>query len=44
RMVVDHNLAPQDPLAIGESDEAAIDAVLGEGPVDLATAQALASR
>jgi acyl-CoA dehydrogenase len=44
RMVVDHRLAPQDPLAVGDSDEAAIDAVLGDEPVDLAAAQALASR
>jgi acyl-CoA dehydrogenase len=44
RMVVDHRLAPQDPLAIGDSDDDAMAAVLGDAPVDLATAQELASR
>jgi hypothetical protein len=35
RMVVDHRLRPRDPLAEGEDDRAAVDALLGEDPVDL---------
>ena len=44
RMVIDHRLAPHDPLAIGDSDDDALTAMLSDEPVDLATAQAIASR
>ena len=41
RMVVDHRLRPRDPLAKSGSDDAMIDALLSEAPVDLETAAEL---
>jgi hypothetical protein len=43
RMVVDHRLRPQDPLAAGEDDTAATDALLDPAPVSLERAAALVS-
>ena len=43
RMVLDHKLRPQDPLASNEDDSAAVDALLDDAPVSLETAQALAA-
>jgi hypothetical protein len=41
RMVVDHRLRPQDPLAAGEDDTAAADALLDPAPVPLDRAAGL---
>jgi len=41
RMVIDHRLRPQDPLALGDDATAMTDAVLGEDPVSLQDAVAL---
>jgi hypothetical protein len=40
-MVVDHRLRPQDPLAAGEDDTAAADALLDPAPVPLDRAAGL---
>lgn len=40
RMVIDHRLRPSDPLSAARSDDAMIDALLGEEIVDLETASA----
>ncbi|MCZ6664389.1 MAG: DNA alkylation response protein, partial [Gammaproteobacteria bacterium] len=42
RMVIDHRLRAEDPLAIENDDSQAVAALLSDTPVDLATAQALA--
>ena len=41
RMVVNHRLTPRDPLATGEDETAAVDALLSEEPVSLERAGAL---
>jgi alkylation response protein AidB-like acyl-CoA dehydrogenase len=41
RMVVNHRLTPRDPLATGEDESAAVDALLSEEPVSLERAGAL---
>ncbi len=43
RMVLDHRLRPQDPLAAEDGDGAMIDALLSPEPVSLDQAQALVS-
>jgi alkylation response protein AidB-like acyl-CoA dehydrogenase len=45
RMLIDHKLRPQDPLsaAQGVNEQQAVSLVLGEAPVDLATAQEIAA-
>jgi len=39
--VIDHRLRPQDPLAVGDDDTAAADALLDGAPVPLERAAAL---
>ena len=43
RMVVNHRLRPRDPLAVGDDDAAAAEALLGDAPVDLDRASVLAA-
>jgi hypothetical protein len=43
RMVLDHRLRAQDPLRAAKPDDAKITALLGEAPVDLDSASALAA-
>jgi len=42
RMVLDHRLRPVDPLAVSRNEDAAVEALLSEEPVDLGDAAALA--
>ncbi|MCH9675393.1 MAG: acyl-CoA dehydrogenase family protein [Gammaproteobacteria bacterium] len=43
RMVLEHRLLPQDPLAVSRDDDAAAVALLSEAPIDLERAQELAA-
>ncbi|MGI9524671.1 MAG: acyl-CoA dehydrogenase family protein [Hyphomicrobiaceae bacterium] len=43
RMVIDHRLTPRDPLNVGASDDARIDALMRDEPVSLTEAKTLVS-